>query len=113
MAMHDYIKSDAVNKNINIGNQTKHIRGSHNFDPGRGEIYGELGDIQGLINDHHGTGEIRFDSSGNWINKEFIELNYPVGIYRNIQRDIEYETYRFSIHYGKSGAHIVPAGRLE
>jgi hypothetical protein len=110
MSIWEHIRSDAVNKSLNVGNQTKHIRGSHNFDPTRSEVYGTLEDMQILVDLYHGTGE-PIEIAGIWRERERIELNYPIGIYRSIFTGIEYETNIFLIHYGKSGAHIVPARR--
>ncbi|MDR2167499.1 MAG: hypothetical protein LBE35_06600 [Clostridiales bacterium] len=113
MNMREYIKSDAVNKNLNIGSQTKHIRGSHNFDPGRSEVYGTIEDMQRLVDVYHGTGEVRGHSLREGAPlMEFIVLDSPIGIYREITTGEEYETNTFTIRYGKKGAHIVPARRV-
>ena len=107
------IRSDETPKKLNIGNQNKHIPSSHGFIEGRSFIYGTAEDAQRLVDQYHGTGEIRFSSSGAWIQKEFVTATQNIGVYVNPETGVQQPTNRFSIHYGKKGTHIVPAGRKD
>ena len=103
-----HIKSPAVNKNLNVSHQNRHILDSGGYIEGRSYLFSGI-DPDVLIKRHHGTGEIRLDSAGNWINKEFVTLDRDVGVYINPSTGEEGITDTFSIHYSKRGAHIVPA----
>jgi hypothetical protein len=107
------IKSDETPKKINVGSQNKHIRDSKGYIPGRSYIYGDLETAQKLIDQHHGTGDIRFNDSGEWIKKEFFTLDEDIGVDVNPKTGIETPTNHFSIRYGKKGTHVVPAKRSD
>ena len=107
----EHIRSDAVNKDLNVAHQNRHIRGSENFDPTRSEFFGAADEARKLIQQYHGTGEIRFNQADEWINKEFIVLDRLIGRYSNKITGEDHDTNVFSIHYSKRGAHIVPARR--
>lgn len=93
---------------IHPGQQGKHIQGHNNFDPTRSEL---TANPQRLYEAYAGKGQPvndvergqpgfreRFDTGG--------EL---IGIYRNQNTGAEVPTTNGIIHYGLSGAHIVPA----
>lgn len=107
------IRSDAIPKKLNVGAQNKHIRGSKVYIQGRSYIYGDLKAAQELVDKYHGTGDIRFNDSGEWIKKEFFTLDEDIGVDVNPETGIETPTNRFSIRYGKKGTHVVPAKRSE
>ena len=107
------IRSDAIPKKLNVGAQNKHIRGSKGYIQGRSYIYGDLKAAQELVDKYHGTGDIRFNDSGEWIKKEFFTLDEDIGVDVNPETGIETPTNRFSIRYGKNGTHAVPAKRSE
>lgn len=105
------IRSDALPKALNVGNQNKHIPGSKGYILGRSYIYGDLETAQELVNQYHGTGEIRFNNSGEWINKEFVKIADDIGVWVHQDTKKEMPTNRFAIHYGQKGTHIIPARR--
>lgn len=109
----DLIRSPETPKALNIGSQNKHIQTSKGYIAGRSYIYGDLQAAQELVNQYHGSGEIRFTDSGAWINKEFILLDHDMGVWINQSTGEQIPTNSFGIHYGKNGSHIVPAKRRE
>ena len=108
----EYIRSDAVNKELDVIHQNRHIPDSDGFIEGRGRLHMTAEDAQAFINLHHGTGEIRFSRAGEWINKEFITVDRIIGIHVSKSTGIETPTNRVAIHYSKRGAHLVPASPI-
>ena len=109
----DLIRSDNTPKSLNIGNQNKHIRDSKGYISGRSYIHGDLKTAQELVNQYHGTGEIRFADNGEWIKKEFISLDHDIGVRINQKTGEETLTNAFAIHYGNKGTHIIPSKRRD
>ena len=107
------IRSDETPKQLNSGNQNKHIVGSKGYQEGRSYIYGDLSTAQDIVNQRAGTGEIRLNDRGEWNHKEFVTLDHDIGVYINPQSGEHYPTNTVSIHYGKKGTHIVPARRKD
>lgn len=103
-----YIKSDNVNKKLNIDAQQKHIKGASRYIEGRSYLIISEIEAQDLVNKYAGTGHIEFDRKGQFKNKELITLDRPIGININNETNEETPTNKFYIHYGKKGAHIVP-----
>ena len=96
---------------MNVGNQNKHIRDSKGYIQGRSYIYGDLETAQELIKVYSGKGEIRLYDGKEWNKKEFVYVDYDIGVRVNPNTEEETPTNAFSIHYGKRGRHIVPANR--
>lgn len=107
------IRSDETPKQLNSGNQNKHIVGSKGYQEGRSYIYGDLRTAQDIVNQRAGTGEIRLNDHGEWNKKEFVTLDHDIGVYINPQSGERYSTNTVSIHYGKKGTHVVPARRKD
>lgn len=109
----EYIRSDAVPKKINRGNQLKHIKGDPGYINGKSYIYGDLDIAQNLVNTYSGTGEIVFSRKGEWKSKEIVISDHIIGVdVDNVTKE-ESETSRFVIHYGKKGTHIVPTKEMK
>ena len=105
----EHIRSDSVNKTVNSEKQSRHDRNSSGYIPGR--IYLLPGvDPQKLVEKYHGTGHAAI-SNGIWRNKETAVADMDVGV--EVDRLTGYETItnRFTIHYGSTGTHVVPAKR--
>lgn len=102
------LEDGSLKLNLNVGNQKKHIRTEKGYTAGRSYIYGTLEDAQKLVDQYSGTGKLKFTSKGTWTSKEFVVADKPVGVYVNPDNGEVFETRRFSIHYSKSGTHIVP-----
>ena len=86
---------------LNAGQQGKHIKGHNNYTPGKSILYGNLDDAQGLLNEYAGTGQKINE------HKERVNFGKTIGLW--VGNDTSYETTWGIIHYGKNGAHIVPA----
>lgn len=114
----EQIRQDILNEkyplSLNIGNQNKHILTSHSYknEGSKSYILGDLNTAQELVNKYHGTGEIRLNGKNQWIKKEFVTVDYDIGMIVDRETRKETATNRFSIHYSNSkGTHIVPAER--
>lgn len=109
------ILNNKYNLNLNIGNQNKHIKGSHSYNEENHKsiLFGDLNYAQGLVQKYHGTGDIKMTEDGVWTKKEFVEANFDVGLSYNRDKQQMQPTNRFAIHYGKRGTHIVPVERKE
>jgi len=105
-------------KNIRIGQQNKHIAGTHEYkqyvksqkakgEYGPSRLNGDIEFAQELVNKYSGTGIIII-KNGKWLNYEKIESDDIIGIAVNNLTGEEEETKKFKIHYSKYGVHIVP-----
>ncbi len=83
--------------------QSKHIKGSSNYNPNKSEFYGNIDKAQKLINTHKGKGEKIND------NKERVDFGEVIGGYVNSKGE-KIDTTVGIIHTSaKKGSHIVPA----
>ncbi|MFV0465273.1 MAG: polymorphic toxin type 50 domain-containing protein, partial [Lachnospiraceae bacterium] len=97
---------DDLNLKINIGQQNKHIPGTNNYkqELANGKLKSILSaDPQQLLDDFAGTGQ----KIGT--NKERVDFGNVIGKYVNPETGEAVDTTVGIIHYGKNGAHIVPA----
>ncbi|WP_391529712.1 polymorphic toxin type 50 domain-containing protein [Photorhabdus akhurstii] len=93
-----------LSKEIHLGQQGKHIIGHNNYIPGRSPL-AEGVDPQKLLNGVH-SGEypiIRMTPR----NQPIVNFGKPIGKYEG------QPTNYGIIHYGKNGAHIVPANPIQ
>ncbi|SFR97778.1 polymorphic toxin type 50 domain-containing protein [Anaeromicropila populeti] len=94
---------------VNVGQQEKHIPGTNNYknEIAKGKvksiIKGDANDVQRLLDEKAGTGTM----IGN--NKERVNFGEVIGQYVDPNTGIATDTTVGIIHYGKNGAHIVPA----
>ncbi|MEA4899315.1 MAG: phage minor capsid protein [Christensenellaceae bacterium] len=105
------IRSDATNKKINAGHQDKHLIYSDHYVEGRSYVYGVVDHAQAIVDKYHGTGEPRFSRTGKWSNREVITADHDIGVEVDKNTGVKTSTNRATIHYGKRGAHVVPARR--
>lgn len=101
----EYKEVNGYEARVNPGQQNKHILGTNeNKTSGehRSIMYGTLEDIQKLLDDKAGTG------SPIGSNKERVDFGQIIGQYVDGDGKAT-ETSIGIIHYGKKGAHIVPA----
>ncbi|MCL1987828.1 MAG: polymorphic toxin type 50 domain-containing protein [Firmicutes bacterium] len=109
--IYEYIKSDEVDKTINPEKQGRHILGHPNYIEGRSYFFDWV-NPQELVDKYHGTGDVpKHAVTGKWYNKEFVSVGKDIGV--DIDRDsgIQAFTDRISIHYSKTGTHVVPVER--
>ena len=104
--IHDLIRSEYSLK-LHKDRQGKHIRGSFNFDPTRGEL---TADPEELIKLYAGKGEPIRAKSGAWPERERFTHTSSIGIYRNKNTGYTTFTNNGIFHYSKDkGIHITPA----
>jgi RHS repeat-associated protein len=82
------------------GQQAKHIVGSRNFEPGRSPL---LMEPQQLVNMYAGQG-VKYGTQ-----REVVISRFTVGEYWSVGATYGVPTNTFTIHYAKSGVHIVPS----
>ena len=94
---------------VNVGQQNKHIPGTNEYKTAlnngqtKSIINGNSSDIQKLLDSKAGTGEFL------GTNKERVDFGQVIGQYVDSNTGIGVDTTVGIIHYGKKGAHIVPA----
>ena len=109
----DRIQSDAQPKAIDEGKQGKHILGHNNYQEGKSYLTISMDEAQKLVDKFAGTGELLRDRKGAWKHQESIQTDSLIGfVVDEITREAV-PTGDFKIHYGKSGAHIVPLRRIK
>jgi len=104
------IKSDEIDKTVNAEKQSRHIRNSGGYVDGRSYLLDDV-DPQELVDRYHGTGELKRDGNDVWTNKEFITLDYDIGVHLSPKTGEATSTNSFAIHYSRSGTHVVPSRR--
>ena len=89
-------------KKIHIGKQGKHILGHNNYQKGKSILNISTGDAQKLINKYTGKGR----KIGT--NRETVNFKKVIGKYVDPKTGKAYDTTVGTIHYSKSGTHLVP-----
>ena len=104
------IKSNEIDKTVNVEKQNRHIRGSREYVEGRSYLLDGV-DAQGLVNQYHGTGVPELSWDGSWTSREFVVADRNIGVSVNAITREETPINRFKIHYSKTGTHVVPTLR--
>lgn len=88
---------------LHFGKQAKHLSGQPNHDPSKSTIAVSIVELQRLVERRAGT--------GTWHppNREVIDFGIVVGVFRDPKTGRGRPTTRGTIHYSKTGAHVVPA----
>ncbi|MBQ6998921.1 MAG: hypothetical protein IJN62_03940 [Clostridia bacterium] len=89
-------------KTIHLGKQGKHIVGHNNYIKGKSILKISAETAQKLINKYSGTGK-KIGS-----NRERINFKKVIGKYIDPKTGKSYDTTIGTIHYSKTGTHIVP-----
>ncbi len=89
-------------KNIHMGKQGKHIVGHNNYTKGKSILNISTDAAQDLVKKHSGTGQ-KIGS-----NRERVNFNKIIGKYVDPKTQKAYNTTVGTIHYSKTGTHIVP-----
>ena len=89
-------------KKIHIGQQGKHILGHNNYKKGKSILDISISDAQQLINKYSGKGR----KIGT--NREVVNFKKVIGKYVDPKTGKSYYTTVGTIHYSKSGTHLVP-----
>lgn len=107
------IRNGEYNLTINVEKQERHIKGTKYYKEGNSYLYMNLEEIQQLVNENAGKGQIPFADSGILKDKEICVVDRIIGVNINENLKKEIETNAFVIHYSKTGVHIVPTDRSE
>ena len=105
-----FIRSAAVNKTINPEKQNRHILNSASYINGRSYLLDGV-DAQALVDKYHCTGYVPLNHEGKWKNKETVSLDHWIAVNVNPVTGEQSLTNRFTIHYSRTGTHIVPSER--
>lgn len=89
---------------IHFGKQAKHLPGQSNYDSSKSTITIGIQELQRLVEQRAGTGRREGQS------KEVVDFGAIIGLYRAKPNAPGVPTTRGTIHYSKTGAHVVPAG---
>lgn len=88
---------------VHADKQGKHIPGHKNYIPGRSVLHLSIAEAQQLVEEYAGAGQ--------WFepNREVVNFNVVIGVWKKKGEQSGLETTRGTIHYSESGCHIVPA----
>lgn len=102
-ADHEFRTVKGFSTVIHFGKQAKHLSGQPNHDPSKSTITVPIQELQHLVELMAGT--------GHWVgtHKEMIDFGVVIGIYRKDKSENGHPTTRGTIHYSKTGTHVVPA----
>ena len=102
-ADHEFCTVKGFTTVIHFGKQAKHLPGQPNYDPSRSTITIGIQKLQDLVERKAGTGA--WFSSGH----EVVDFGVSIGIFHDRPTGLDHPTTRGTIHYSKTGAHVVPA----
>ena len=105
------IKEELANGNIkleiNHEKQARHIKGEPEYKEGKSYLTISE-EAQDIINAKSGTGTLLYDRKGNWKHKELIDCDKEIGIDVDVNTQKETPTDKSTVHYSKTGTHLVP-----
>lgn len=102
------ISSGKVDKKVNLHKQNRHIKASDEYISGRSYINGTIDDAQRIVDNLSGTGEPVYKPNGEWNNKEKVIADKIIGVDVDPVTGSETKTKSATIHYSKTGSHVVP-----
>ncbi len=102
-ADHEFRTVKGFSTVIHFGKQAKHLPGQPNFDPSKSTITLSIQELQHLVELMAGTGH--WEGAG----KEVIDFGVVIGVFRDLATGTARRTARGTIHYSKTGVHVVPA----
>lgn len=92
---------------LNANKQNRHMPQSDDYKAGASYLTISESEIKELVESLHGNGNIHINDRGNQI-KETVEADRIIGYTIDEESGEFFETDRFTIHYSKTGYHIVP-----
>lgn len=93
---------------VNENKQARHDKSSPLYQEGKSYMTISMDEIQDIVNKYAGTGELLYDEKDNWQNREVIKAKTPIGVSINQTTKKETGTNWITIHYSKTGVHVVP-----
>lgn len=109
------VSAGEISLKLNPEKQNAHILSAPGYDPAENKSYFtiSLEEIQEIVNQYYGTGEITIGKNGIKNAKEYITVPYDLGVCVTKSGEILGKTNRFRVHYSKSRTHAVPAKKEE
>ena len=102
------IEKGNIKLEINHEKQAKHIKGEPEYKEGKSYLTISEKEAQEIINQKSGAGIVVLDKNGKWKNKELINCDSQLGIDVDSNTGEETSTDKGTIHYSKTGTHLVP-----
>ena len=102
------IENGNIKLEINPEKQARHIKGRSEYKEGRSYITISEQEAQDIINSKSGTGILVKDRKGNWKHKELIDCGKEIGVFVEPISKNKIPTNKATIHYSKTGTHLVP-----
>ena len=103
------VASGEISLTVNPEKQGRHDRSSKLYQDGRSYMTISMNEIQDIVNRYAGTGFIPTDKNGEWKRKETIVVPKEIGVVVDRKTNREIPTNRLTIHYSKTGVHLVPS----
>lgn len=103
------VLSGEISLTVNEEKQGRHDKSSKLYISGRSYMLIPLDEIQDIVNQYAGTGDLKRGRDGEWNHKEEINLPYKVGVCVSLKIPHGIETNIITIHYSRTGVHVVPA----
>lgn len=102
-ADHEFSTVRGFTAALHFGKQAKHLSGQPNHDASKSTITLSIQELQRLVERKAGT--------GTWHppNREVVDFGIVIGVFRDPKTGRGRTTTRGTIHYSKTGAHVVPA----
>lgn len=99
------INDKEITLELNIEKQLPHMYATRT--PGKSYFKIEIDELQQILYQCHGTGDIYVKSNGQI--KEVITIDKNIGKHVDLDSGEETETNRMTVHYSKKRTHVVPA----
>jgi hypothetical protein len=101
-ADHEFRNVRGLTTVLHFGKQAKHMPGQPNHDASKSTITLSIMELQHLVELNAGT--------GTWYppNREVVDFGVVIGMHRNSKTGHARPSTRGTIHYSKTGAHVVP-----
>ena len=109
------VSAGEISLKLNPEKQNAHILSAPGYDPAENKSYFTipLEEIQEIVNQYYGTGEVTIGRNGIKNAKEYITVPYDLGVCVTKSGEILGKTNLFRVHYSKSRTHAVPAKKEE
>lgn len=108
MSLAEGLERGQISLTINPEKQNRHIRGTAEYIEGRSYLAISIDEAQDIVNRYHGKGKTREKRDGTFEMKERIMTDRIIGISINPKTGEESPTHAATIHYSKTGTHLVP-----